>query len=161
MPDDGAKRRKLAFESDADMPDAPSPQFEAWAKWRDGPSRQMVTFLETDECGAAAMGMHTELMGRGLSQAGVDRATDWAAPQKLQHECLLWMALYERSTGVGLDVEKAEWQAPPPKSAPPARTENTAPPAGQVSAQGAPDPVSKEIEELESRLSQLRAPRIP
>ena len=42
MPEDGAKQRKLAFESDADMPDAPSPQFEAWAKWRDGPSHQMV-----------------------------------------------------------------------------------------------------------------------
>ena len=38
--EDGAKRRKLAFESDADMPDAPSPQFEAWAKWRDGPYRR-------------------------------------------------------------------------------------------------------------------------
>ena len=76
MPDDGAKRRKLAFESDADMPHAPSPQFKAWVKWRDGLSRQMVAFLETDECGVVAAGTHTQLMGCGLSQAGVNSATD-------------------------------------------------------------------------------------
>ena len=127
----------------------------------------MMAFLETDECGAAAAGMHTELMGRGLSQAGVNGATDWAAPKKPQHECILLMALYERSTGAYLDVEKAKWQAPPPKAAPAARTESTATPAEQVSARGqasvpgAPDPVSKEIEELEARLLQLRAPKIP
>ena len=121
----------------------------------------------TDECGAAAAGMHTELVGPGLSQAGVDRATDWAAPEKPQHECLLLMALYERFAGAFLDVEKAEWQAPLPKAAPPARTESTVPTAeqvsawGQASAQGAPDAVSKQIEELEAQLSQLRAPKIP
>ena len=37
MPYDGAKRQQLAFESDADRPDPPSPQFEAWAKWWDWP----------------------------------------------------------------------------------------------------------------------------
>ena len=104
----------MAFESHTDMPDAPSPQFETWANWRDGLSRQMVAFLETDECGAAAAGMHTELMGRGLLQAGVDRDTDWVAPEKPQHECLLLLALYKHSTGAYLDVEKAEWHPPPP-----------------------------------------------
>ena len=91
----------------------------------------MVAFLETDECGATAAGMHTELMGRGLSQAGVNRAMDWAAPEEPKHECPLLMALYKRSTGAYLDVKKAEWQPPPPrpKAAPPARTESTAPPA--------------------------------
>ena len=99
------------------MPDAPSPQFEAWAKWRDGPSRQMVAFLETDECGAAVAGMHTEPMGRGVSQVRVDSATDSVAPEKPQHECLLFISLYERSTVAFLGVEKAE--PPPPPPAPP------------------------------------------
>ena len=67
-----------------------------------------MAFLDADDCGAAAAGMHAELMGRGLSQAGVDRATDSAAPEKPLHECLLLMALYERTTGTFLDVEKAD-----------------------------------------------------
>ena len=121
----------------------------------------MVAFLETNECGATMANMYMELMGRGLSLAGVDRATDWAAPKKPQHKCLLMMALYERFIGAFLDVEKADRQAPPPKSVLPQRAANTAQPAVQAAAQGAPNPISQEIEEPEARLSQLRAPRIP
>ena len=53
--------------------------------------------------------MHIELMGRGLSQAGVDRATDWVAPEKPEHECLLLMELYEHTTDAFLDIENADW----------------------------------------------------
>ena len=157
--DNGAKRRKLAFKSDEDMPQAPSQQFEAWVRCKDGPARQVVAFMDGDDYGAAAAGMHTELIARGLSQAGLDRATDWAAPEKPQHECLLLMALYERTTRAFLDLQRADLDTLPPKAAPQAR-----PRSAQAHPQGAPDPVSRKIEELEARISQLpqlRAPQIP
>ena len=58
-----------------------------------------------DDLAAKKVGeYHVELMHRGLDHAGVDLATEWAAPSAEPHEAHLMMALYENHARWRLDV---------------------------------------------------------
>ena len=90
-----AKRTLCAFAGDVDMPQAVSESCEKWAQWRDHVVATFGAFIGDDLAAKKFGDYHVELMNRGLDQAGVDMATEWAAPSSKVHEALLVMALYE------------------------------------------------------------------
>ena len=51
-----------------------------------------------------------ELIHRGLDPAGVDMATEWAAPSGEPHEALLMMAFYDNQARLRVDVAAGEWR---------------------------------------------------
>ena len=90
-----AKCAKCAFAEDVEMPQAVSESYEKWAQWRDHVAATFHAFIGDDLATKKVREYHVELMHRGLDQAGVDMATEWAAPSSEPHEALLMMALYE------------------------------------------------------------------
>ena len=120
-----AKCAKCAFAGDVDVSQAVSESYEKWAQWRDHVAATFRAFLYDDLAAKKAGEYHVELMHRGLDQAGVDIATEWAAPLAESHEALLMMALYENQARWRLDVVTGEWRhinhparAPPQGTAP-------------------------------------------
>ena len=89
-----AKRAKCAFAGDVEMPQAVSESYEKWAQWRDHVAAAFRAFIGDDLAAKKVGEYHAELMHRGLDRAGVDMATEWAAPSSEPHEALLMMALY-------------------------------------------------------------------
>ena len=114
-----AKHAKCAFAGDVDMPQAVSESYEKWAQWRDHMATTFRAFLDDDLAAKKGGECHVELMHRVLDQAGVDMATEWAAPSARPHEALLMMALYENHARWRLDVVAGEWcHINPPAQAP-------------------------------------------
>ena len=75
-----AKRAKCAFAGDVDIPRWLSESYEKWAQWRDHVAATFHAFVGDNLAAKKAGEYHAELMHRGLDQAGVDMATEWAAP---------------------------------------------------------------------------------
>ena len=90
-----AKRAKRAFAGDMDMPQAVSKSYERWAQWRDHLAAMFRAFLSDALVAKKAGEYHVELMHRGLDQARVDVATEWATPSAEPHEALRMMPLHQ------------------------------------------------------------------
>ena len=102
------KRRKVAFAVDEEMPAADTDSYVQWAAWRDGPAQIAAAFLSTEERGVVAARSHQHLQQQGLDLSGVDLLAQWAAPQAESCEALMMLALYERATGLSLDLEDGQ-----------------------------------------------------
>ena len=76
------------------MPQAVIESYEKWAQWRNHVAATFRAFIGDDLPAKKAGEYHVELMHRGLDEAGVDMAIEWAAPSAEPHEALLMMALY-------------------------------------------------------------------
>ena len=104
-----AKRAKCEFVGDVDMPQAVNESYENWAHWRDHVAATFGAFIGDDLAAKKATEHHVELMHRGLGQAGVDMATECAAPSAKPHKANLMMGLYENHARCRLDVIGGEW----------------------------------------------------
>ena len=62
------------------MPEAVSESYANWAHRRDLVVATFYAFIGDDVAAKKARKYHVRLMHRGLDQAGVDMATEWAAP---------------------------------------------------------------------------------
>ena len=81
---------------------------EAQAQWRVHVAATFRAFIGDDLAAKKAGEYHVELMHFGLDQAGVDMATEWAAPSAKPHEALVMMAIHENHTRSRLDVVPGE-----------------------------------------------------
>ena len=102
-------------------------------------------------------------MDDGLSVAGVDRAVEWAGGGLDAPTALIYMALFERSSNLRLDVEAAAWKAVPQPSAP-AREQQEEPPRDRQSQEPQePKETAEqaEIRRLEARIRELQLPKVP
>ena len=117
----GAKRARLAFNrDDMDLDPVKTPEYARWERWQDHAAATAYGFLDSADDGIMAARYQERLMEDGLSVAGVDRAVEWAGGGLDAPTALIYMALFERSTDLRLDVEAAAWKAVPQPS-PPAR----------------------------------------
>ena len=105
-----AKSAKCAFVGDVHMPQAVSESYEKWAQGRYHAAATFRAFLSDDLAAKKAGEYHAELMNRGLDEAGVDMATEWAARSAEPHEALLMMAFYDNHAPWRLDVVVGEWR---------------------------------------------------
>ena len=69
----------MAFEGDVDMPDAATPEYAAWAHWRNVAGSIAMSFMEAEDIGVMAANFQMRVMQQDLSVAGVDRMCQWAA----------------------------------------------------------------------------------
>ena len=104
---------------------------------------------------------HVELMHRGLDQAGVNMATEWAVPSSEPHEVLLMMAVYENHARWRLDMVAGEWRHINPPAPAPTLNAAVGGPTLAAPLQQPADLIRAEIAALEARLSQLRGPSTP
>ena len=110
----GAKRARLAFNrDDMDLDPVKTPEYARWERWRDHAAATAYGFLDSADAGIMAARYQERLMEDGLSVAGVDRAVEWAGGGLDAPTALIYMALFERSTDLRLDVEAAAWKAVP------------------------------------------------
>ena len=93
------------------------------------------------------------LKSKGLDVQGIDLLLDWAAPDLRKHETLLFSALFEKATGLVLNVCSENWRFPD-KSA-----YNATP--GQGEAPDEEGELRRQIEECERKLADLRGPMVP
>ena len=87
-----------------------SESYEKWAQCRDHVAATFRAVLGDDLAAKKARECHVELKHRGLGQAGVDIATECAAPLAEPHKALLMMALYERHAHWRLHLVAGEWR---------------------------------------------------
>ena len=156
----GAKRARLAFNrDDMDLDPVKTPEYARWERWRDHAAATAYGFLDSADAGIMAARYQERLMEDGLSVAGVDRAVEWAGGGLDAPTALIYMALFERSTDLRLDVEAAAWKAVPQPS-PPAREQAEQTPQDQP-RQPQESPEQAEIRRLEARIRELQLPKVP
>ena len=156
----GAKRARLAFNrDDMDLDPVKTPEYARWERWRDHAAATAYGFLESAEAGIMAARYQERLMEDGLSVAGVDRAVEWAGGGLDAPTALIYMALFERSTDLRLDVEAAAWKAVPQPS-PPAREQAEEAPKDQPQ-EPQESPEQAETRRLEARIRELQLPKVP
>ena len=134
------------------MPSADTAPYLHSKNWRDGPSSFAVAFLSPEDRGAMAAPLHAPLLLDGLDLQGVDLLTRWAGPDTETHEVLLLLAMFERVSGLVLDVSFGEWVRQ----------------GTDVSASASSDDpqfvgeadLQHQIDECERRLQELRGPRV-
>ena len=156
----GAKRARLAFNrDDMDLDPVKTPEYARWERWRDHAAATAYGFLDSADAGIMAARYQERLMEDGLSVAGVDRAVEWAGGGLDAPTALIYMALFERSTDLRLDVEAAAWKAVPQPS-PPAREQAEETPKDQP-REPQESPEQAEIRRLEARIRELQLPKVP
>ena len=156
----GAKRARLAFNrDDMDLDPVKTPEYARWERWRDHAAATAYGFLDSADAGIRAARYQERRMEDGLSVAGVDRAVEWAGGGLDAPTALIYMALFERSTDLRLDVEAAAWRAVPQPS-PPAREQAEETPKDQP-REPQESPEQAEIRRLEARIRELQLPKVP
>ena len=159
-----AKRARLAFNrDDMDVDPVKTPECARWERWRDHAAATAYGFLDSADAGIVAAQYQERLMEDGLYVAGVDRAVEWAGGGLDAPTALIYMALFERSSNLRLDVEAAAWRAVPQPS-PPAREQPEGPPRGhQPQEPQEPKETAEqaEIRQLEARIRELQLPKVP
>ena len=148
-----AKRRRVVFATDAEMPSADTAPYLQWKTWRDGPSSSAVAFLSPEDCGAMAAALHARLLLDGLDLQGVDLLTRWAGPDMEMHEVLLLLAMFECVSGLVLDVTSGEWVRQGTDASSSASSDDPQF-VGEADLQ-------HQINECECRMQGLRGPRVP
>ena len=98
-----AERPRMAFEGDADMPDAATPPYAAWAHWRNVAGSIAMSFMEAEKWGVMAADFQIRVMQQGLSVVGIDRMCQRVAPDMDQATALAHMAMYETAEPYVLD----------------------------------------------------------
>ena len=134
---------------------------EKWAQWGDHVAATFRGFIGDDLAVKKGGEYHVELMHHGLDQAGVDMATEWAAPASEPHEALLMMAFYQNHARQRLDVVAEEWCHMNPPAPAPARNAALVGPTVATPLQQPIDHIRAEIAAFEARLPQLRGTSIP
>ena len=157
----GAKRARPAFNrDDMDLDPVKTPEYARWERWRDHAAATAYGFLDSADAGIMAAQYQERLMEDGLSVAGVDRAVEWASGGLDAPTALIYMALFERSSNLRLDVEAAAWRAVPQPS-PPAREQPEEPPRDHQSQEPKETAEQAEIQRLEARIRELQLPKVP
>ena len=118
-------------------------------------------FLTDHLAAKKAREYHVEMMHRGLDQANVDMATQWAGPSVEPPVALFMIALYENHTRWRLDVVAGEWRHINPPAQAPAQGIATRGPPGPAPQQHPNDQIRAAIVALDARLLQLRGPSTP
>ena len=120
-------------------------------------------FLDSADAGIMAAQYQERLMEDGLSVAGVDRAVEWAGGGLDAPTALIYMALFERSSNLRLDVEAAAWKAVPQPSAPAPEQQEEPPRDRQWPEPQEPNETAEqaEIRRLEARIRELQLPKVP
>ena len=157
----GAKRARLAFNrDDMDLDPVKTPEYARWERWRDHAAPTAYGFLDSADAGIMAAQYQERLMEDGLSVAGVDRAVEWAGGGLDAPTALIYMALFERSSNLRLDVEAAAWRAAPQPS-PPAREQPEEPLRDHQSQEPKETAEQAEIRRPEARIRELQLPKVP
>ena len=104
------KRLCMAFEGDVDMPDAASPEYAAWARWRNVARSIAMSFMEAEDIGVMAANYQMRVMRQGLSVAGVDRMCQCVALDMDRATALAHMAMYKKAEPYVLDVVAGAWK---------------------------------------------------
>jgi hypothetical protein len=151
-----AKRRRVVFSANAEMPSADTAPYLQWKNWRGGLSSSAVVFLSLEDGGAMAAAHHARLLLEGDLQ-GVDLLTRWAGPDMETHEVLLLLAMFERVSGLVLDVTCGEWIRQGTHAFASASSDDAHDDA-QLVGEG---DLQSQIDECERRLQELCGPRVP
>ena len=156
-----AKQARLAFNRhDMDLGPVKTPEYARWERWRDHAAATAYGFLDATDAGVMAAQYQERLMEDGLSVAGVDRAVEWAGGGLDTPTALIYMALFERSSNLRLDVEAAAWKAVPQRRQP-AREQPEDQQQQRQPQEPQETPEEAEIRRLEARIRELQLPKVP
>ena len=156
------KRPRMAFEGDVDMPDAATPEYAAWAHWRNVAGSIAMSFMEAKDIGVVAANFQKRVMQQGLSVAGVDRMCRWAAPDMDQATALAHKAMYEKAEPYVLDVAARAWKRRAVQSSSgPGKHRARKQDNQQQRERPQEDPVHEEIRRLADRIRELQMPKVP
>ena len=161
MPEEGGdgassnKRPRPAFADPMDVEAAEQdPLYAQWKTWYETCAPIATAFLPPEAKAAEALQYREHARRQGLTEAGVSKMVHWAAPHKPDHKVLLALAAYEKARPYKVDLQRGRWVEAPQQQRP--QGQQPAPPMELE-----PDPVQKEIADLEAQLARLRTAKIP
>ena len=158
------KRPCMALQGDVNMPNAATPEYAAWAQWRNVAGSIAMSFMEAEDIGVMAANFQMRVMQQGVSVAGVDRMCQWAAPDMDQPTALAHMAMYEKAEPYVLDVAAGAWKRGTVQGQPsngPGEHRGRKQEDQRQYKRPKEDLVHEEIHWLADRIRKLQMPKVP